>query len=150
MSSPVSLGCPDHSPQPALTATPQAPPPTLQAPIPKLVPKRGMKQTLQTSMDQFLRPNTPTMDESESDAIVVMCYRCCTCSAAVIKWYGFVVQSPPPYHRGDRHFMTPPPPLQPDIKGGIARGGQGISGNSAFCALYLSQHLFASVLACVV
>ena len=24
------------------------------------------------------------------------CYQCCACSVAVVKWYGFVVQPPPP------------------------------------------------------
>ena len=62
-SSTVLRGSPNHSPQPALTATSQAPPPTLQAPIPKPAPKRGVKWTLQTSMDQFLKPNTPVIDD---------------------------------------------------------------------------------------
>ena len=50
---PVSLGCLDHSPQPAITATPQAPPPTRQAPIPKLVPKCGVKRTSKRPWTSF-------------------------------------------------------------------------------------------------
>ena len=39
-------------------------------------------------------------------------FRCCACTAAVLKRYGLVVQSPPPFQAGNRHFMTtPPPPL---------------------------------------
>ena len=46
---------------------------TLQAPRPKPAPKFGVKWTLQTSMDQFMKPNSPTIDDGESDVIVVMC-----------------------------------------------------------------------------
>ena len=53
------------------------------------------------------------------------CYRCCACSAAVVKWYGFVVQPWSP-HMGDCHFMTPPPPrlwgTGLTFGGGITRG----------------------------
>ena len=114
-SSLLSLGCPDHSPQPALTATPQAPPPTLQAPLPKHAPKRGVKPTLQKSIDQFVKPNIPTIN-----AIVGMCYRCCACSASVIKWYGFVVQSPT--HGGDCHFI---PPCQSAIQNEVLATSRG-------------------------
>ena len=68
----ISPGSADHSSQPALAATPQAPPPTLQAPIPKSVPRRGVKRTLQKFMDQLLKPTNPAIDDMESDAIVVL------------------------------------------------------------------------------
>ena len=68
----LSPGSPDHSSQPALAATPQAPPPTFQAPIPKPVPRPGLKRTLQMFMDHFLKPNTTAIDDTGNDAIVVL------------------------------------------------------------------------------
>ena len=36
--------------------------------------------------------------------------RCCACTAAVLKWYGLVVQSLRGGGGGYRHFVTAPPP----------------------------------------
>ena len=64
------------------------------------------------------------------------CYQCCACSVAIIKWYGFVVQSPP--IGGTVIYERPPPPpvggtgLTPD---GALQGG-GVQHKSyvfAFC-----------------
>ena len=86
-----------------------------------------MKPTLQTSMNQFLKPNAPTIDDSEIDARVVMCccklYMQCT-GNQVVRCCGAIP------HRGGRHFM-PPPLGGTDLTlegGGRYKGGGGGAG----------------------
>ena len=64
VASPQSLGSSDDYPSP-LTATPKTPTPTPKAPIPKPAPKRGVKRTLETSMDRFFKPGTPAKHHSD-------------------------------------------------------------------------------------
>ena len=67
-------------------------------------------------------------------------YRCCACTAAVLKCYGLVVPPPPP-QGGEPSFREPPPWGEPSrhLGGDYKRGGGGANTMEPQCSLPTSS-----------